>query len=181
MTEAATRKQKVRYRYDALGRRVQRISGYGKENTKFTYDGHDVLVDDNAGTLTKYLNGDGIDNRLRQTAGSTASYFLSDHLGSTNGLANSSGNLTASNTYDSFGNPTNTAFPSRYQFTGREFDNFTGLQFSRARFYDPNLGRFISEDPIGFGGGDVNLFEYVRNNPQIGEIHWVLSLLLLGR
>ncbi|MDI1241819.1 MAG: RHS repeat-associated core domain-containing protein, partial [bacterium] len=46
----------------------------------------------------------------------------------------------------------NGAFPSRYQFTGREFDSTIGLQFSRARFYDPKLGRFISEDPIGFAG-----------------------------
>ena len=165
MTEASTRKQKVRYRYDALGRRVSRGLGYGKEQTKFTYDGQDVLVDDNFGTQTKYLNGAGIDSKLRQTVGSTTSYFLADHLGSTNGLANSSGALVSSNSYDSFGNPTNTNFSYRYQFTGREFDSFSGLQFSRARFYDPNLGRFISEDPIGFGGGDINLFGYVKNNP----------------
>jgi RHS repeat-associated protein len=166
MYSASTRKQTVRYSYDALGRRVGRSLANGRERTKFTYDGQDVLVDDNAGTLTKYLNGTGIDNKLRQTVGSTTNYFLADHLGSTNGLTNSSGGLTASNSYDSFGNPTNTGFSSRYQFTGREYDPFSGLQFSRARFYDPNLGRFISEDPIGFGGGDVNLFGYVRNNPQ---------------
>ena len=164
LAEASTRKQKVRYKYDALGRRVSRGLGYGKEQTKFTYDGDDVLVDDNAGTLTKYLNGSGIDNKLRQTVGSTTSYFLADHLGSTNGLANSSGALTASNGYDSFGNPTNTGFSSRYQFTGREFDSFSGLQFSRARWYDPTIGRFISEDPIGFRAGDINLYGYVKNN-----------------
>ena len=38
-----------------------------KENTKFIHDGEDVLVDDNGGTLTKYVNGEGIDNKLRQT------------------------------------------------------------------------------------------------------------------
>ncbi|MFN0138457.1 MAG: RHS repeat domain-containing protein [Pyrinomonadaceae bacterium] len=165
LAEASTRKQKVRYRYDALGRRVTRNLGGGREVTKFTYGGEDVLVDDNFVTQTKYLNGTGIDNKIRSTTGSTTSYFLADHLGSTNGLANSSGALTASNGYDSFGNPTNAAFSSRYQFTGREFDNFSGLQYSRARFYDPNLGRFISEDPIGFEGGDVNLYGYVSNNP----------------
>ena len=162
---AATRKQTVRYVYDALGRRVRRGIAGGKENTKFTYDGLDVMLDDNSGTLTKYLNGQGVDNKLRSQTGSSVNYFLSDHLGSTNGLTNSSGSVTASNSYDSFGNTTNASFPSRYQFTGREFDNFTGLQFSRARFYDPNLGRFISEDPIGFSGGDINLYGYVRNNP----------------
>jgi YD repeat-containing protein len=59
MTEAATRKQKVRYRYDALGRRVTRNLGGGRELTKFTYDGDDVILDDNDGTLAKYLNGQG--------------------------------------------------------------------------------------------------------------------------
>ncbi|HCA57996.1 MAG TPA: hypothetical protein DEP46_08455 [Blastocatellia bacterium] len=75
------------------------------------------------------------------------------------------GSLTAQTGYDAFGSATNAAFPTRYQFTGREFDSFTGLQFSRARFYDPRLGRFISEDPIGFAGGDVNLYGYVGNRP----------------
>jgi RHS repeat-associated protein len=166
LTEAAARRDKVRYKYDALGRRVRRFLVGNREHTKFTYDGHDVLVDDDFGTLTKYLNGPGIDNKLRTTTGSTASYFLADHLGSTNGLADSTGAVTASNSYDSFGNPSNTSFPSRYQFTGREFDPTAKLQFSRARFYDPNLGRFISEDPIGFAGGDVNHYAYVWNNPQ---------------
>ena len=165
MVQASTRKQSVRYRYDALGRRVQRYTPGVKENTKFINDGHDVLLDDNDGTLTKYLNAPGIDNKLRVQTGSSVNYFLTDHLGSTNGLADSMGALTASTTYDSFGNSSNTNFPSRYQFTGREFDSFSGLQFSRARFYDPKLGRFISEDPIGFGGGDINLYGYVWNSP----------------
>lgn len=167
VTSVANRRQTVRYFYDALGRRVRRHIKGSKENTKFTYEGEDVLLDDDVVTgATKYLNGPGIDNKLRQTNGSTTSYFLADHLGSTNGLTNASGAVTASNSYDSFGNPSNLTFPTRYQFTGREFDNFSGLQYSRARFYDPNIGRFISEDPIGFGGGDVNLYGYVLNRPN---------------
>lgn len=165
LTTASTRKSSVRYKYDALGRRIQRIAGNGKENTKYTYEGDDVLLDNDDGTITKYLNGPGIDNKLRSTNGSSTSYFVSDHLGSTNGLTSSSGSLTASNSYDSFGNPTNSSFPTRYQFTGREFDSATGLQFSRARFYDPKLGKFLSEDPVGFAGG-VNFYGYVGNNPQ---------------
>ena len=165
LAEASTRKQKARYKYDALGRRVRRYTPGVREDTKFTNDGLDVLVDNDAGTLTKYLNGPGIDNKLRVQTGSSVNYFLTDHLGSTNGLAAPSGALVASTTYDSFGNSTITNFPSRYRFTGREVDSFSGLQFSRARFYDPTLGRFISEDPIGFRGGDVNLFGYVQNRP----------------
>jgi len=91
-------------------------------------------------------------------------YFLADHLGSTNGLADASGNVVSFVAYDSFGNASGN-LATRYQYTGREFDNFTGLHYYRARWYDGNLGRFISEDPIGFAGGDINLYGYVWNNP----------------
>jgi RHS repeat-associated protein len=43
-----------------------------------------------------------------------------------------------------------------------------GFYYMRARYYDPNVGRFISEDPKGFDGGDVNLYAYVQNNPIMG-------------
>jgi len=72
--------------------------------------------------------------------------------------------LTSQTAYDSFGNATG-SLATRYGFTGREYDDFTGLMYYRARFYDPKLGRFISEDPIGFYGGQINLFGYVGNNP----------------
>lgn len=163
MTSASNGTNSVSYVYDALGRRVKRTQGASV--TKFTYDGLDVVLDDENGVLTKYQNGIGIDNKLKLTSGGVSKYFLTDHLGSTSGLVDSSGNLTASNSYDSFGNTTNTSFPTRYQYTGREYDSFTSLYYYRARFYDANLGRFISEDPIGFDGGDVNLFAYVKNNP----------------
>src|SRR5436190_23591143 len=40
-----------------------------------------------------------------------------------------------------------------------------GLYYYRARYYHTDLQRFIAEDPLGFGGGDVNLYGYVANNP----------------
>jgi RHS repeat-associated protein len=79
-------------------------------------------------------------------------------------LTDSSGNVSSSASYDSFGNSANN-LTTRYGYTGREFDNFTGLHFYRARWYDGKLGKFISEDPIGFTGGDINLYGYVKNNP----------------
>jgi RHS repeat-associated protein len=51
-----------------------------------------------------------------------------------------------------------------FQYTGRELDG-TGLYFYRARYYSPAFQRFISEDPSCFGGGDINLYSYVRNSP----------------
>jgi len=77
--------------------------------------------------------------------------------------------------YDAYGNiishttssgqaVTNDAF---FAFTGREWDADADLYFYRARWYDPGVGRFISEDPLGFGAGDVNVQRYVGNHPNL--------------
>jgi RHS repeat-associated protein len=125
----------------------------------------DRKSDGSGSSVVNYINGPGIDNKLKQTTGSTTSYFLTDHLGSTVGLADQAGSITSQTSYDSFGNATS-QLPTRYGYTGREADEYTGLMYYRARFYDPQIGRFISEDPIGFNGGDINLYGYVWNNPQ---------------
>jgi RHS repeat-associated protein len=110
-----------------------------------------------------YLNGLGIDNHLRQSGAAGMSYFLADHLGSTAGLADPAGDLLEQLAYDSFGGGAGSA-RTRYAYTGRERDADTGLYHYRARWYDPQAGRFVSEDPIGLVGG-VNLNAYVKNNP----------------
>ena len=124
----------------------------------------DVLQDRKSnGEVVNYVNSLGIDNKLKITTGTTSKYFLADHLGSTTGLADSNGVVTESASYDSFGRTISSNLTTRYQYTGREYDEYTGLMFYRARFYDPQIGRFISEDPIGFKGG-VNWYAYVDNN-----------------
>jgi RHS repeat-associated protein len=155
----------VTYSYDALGRRVARNSSVSG-TTRFVYDGADVIRDlDGAGSvIADYLNGPGVDNKLRQVAGGATAYFVSDHLGSTRGLTDANGALTATVAYDSYGNVVAGSLPTRYTFTGREADADTGLMYFRARWYDPRQGRFISEDPIGFDGG-LNFYNYVGNNP----------------
>jgi len=54
-----------------------------------------------------------------------------------------------------------------YKFVGQHgvMTDPNGFYYMRARYYDPEVGRFISEDPIGFEGGDTNLYAYVGNNP----------------
>ena len=155
----------VNFTYDALGRRVQRTSSTSG-TTKFIYDGPNVIrdLDANGNTTADYLNAPGMDNKLRQTASGVASYFLADHLGTTRALTDATGSISASLAYDSFGNLTGSS-PTRYTFTGREHDSELGIMYYRARWYDPAQGRFASEDPIGFASGDVNLYQYVRNNP----------------
>ncbi|MGA9994773.1 MAG: RHS repeat-associated core domain-containing protein, partial [Pyrinomonadaceae bacterium] len=135
---------------------------------RYIYDGQDVLLDLNAsGSIqTSYLNDLGLDNHLRQTSATTGvSYFLSDHLGSTSGLTDSSGNLVEQVAYDSFGNSTGST-RTRYGYTGRERDPDTALLYNRARFYDPQAGRFISEDPLGLAGG-LNKYAYLDNRPML--------------
>ncbi len=95
------------------------------------------------------------------------SYFLhADGLGSITHITDQNKTLVQSYSYDSFGHQTpTTGFRNSITYTAREWDKETGLYYYRARYYDPLEGRFISKDPIGFAGGDVNLFGYVQNNP----------------
>jgi len=153
----------VNYAYDALGRRVQRSTAGG--TARFIYDGDDVIrdVDGSGATVADYLNTLYVDDKLRQTSSGTAYYFLPDHQQTTRALADASGNVTSSLSYDSFGNVTGSS-PTRYTYTGREVDADTGQFYYRARFYEPQQGRFVSEDPIGFEGGN-NFYVYVDNNP----------------
>ena len=156
----------VTYKYDALGRRVARIKG--SEWTRYTYDGEDVVLDENSdGSLVYYGNGPGIDNKLWYVEGSSDPvFFLTDHLGSTRALVSSTGSIIAGSEvdYDSFGIPSTTQVPTRFLYAGREYDPDTELYYYRARWYDPQARRFISEDPIGLDGG-INLYAYVSNNP----------------
>jgi RHS repeat-associated protein len=155
----------VAYKYDALGRRIQSAPSSGV-STNFTYDGDDVAQDKTStGVITEYLNGPGIDNKIRQKTGTTLNYFAQDHLGSTTALTDSNGAVIERETYDAYGNSAGSA-RTRYGYTGRERDSLTGLQYNRARWYDAQLGRFISEDPIGLAGG-INFFAYVGNNPVL--------------
>ena len=82
---------------------------------------------------TTDLNGPGIDNHLRQTSATTGvSYYLTDHLGSTAGLTDATGNLVEQISYDSFGNSTGSSL-TRYTYSGRVFDADTGLYYYRVQ------------------------------------------------
>ena len=70
--------------------------------------------------------------------------------------------------YDSFGNiinDTNPAFTVPFGFAGGLHDRDTGLVRFGFRDYDPDIGRWTAKDPIGFAGGDADLYGYVLNNP----------------
>ena len=110
------------------------------------------------------LTGLNIDEYFQRVDSNGALSYLTDMLDSTLALADSSGALDTAYTYDPFGNVTvNGADTNPYQFTGRENDG-TGLYYYRARYYSPTFQRFIAQDPIGFAGGDPNIYAYVGND-----------------
>lgn len=155
----------VNYEYDALGRRVRRSTSSGA-SLKFVYDGQEVVQDlDNSGdVVTSYLNGPGPDDKVRQSDAAYGNlYFTTDRVGSTVFLTDDSGNKVEAIGYDSFGASVG-VHATRYVYTGREFDADTNLYYYRARWYDPSIGRFLSEDPMAFVDG-VNMYSYVGNNP----------------
>lgn len=100
--------------------------------------------------------------------------IVSDQIGSPIALLNAdSGEFVAHTSFDEWGNeispPPPKLFELPFGFAGGLWDRDTQLVHFGHRDYDPTIGRFISKDPIGFNGGDTNLFGYVANDP----VNWV--------
>ncbi len=147
------------FSYDALGRRTSKT--IGGVTTSYQYDGlNPVMVN---GSLM--LEGLGLDQYFARITSGTVTSFLTDALGSTIALTNSSAATTASYAYGPYGNVSASGSDSTpFQFTGRENDGAANLYYYRARYYNPTFGQFISADPIGLAGG-INPYAYVGGNP----------------
>jgi RHS repeat-associated protein len=150
--------------YDPLGGRVSKTTG-GAANRYLT-DGSNPLVEQNgSGTTSATVATSDLDKFLTRTEGGKTQIYLTDALGTVVGLANTDGSVATTYAYDPNGTPAASGTPSSspYTFTGRE-DDGTGLLFYRSRYYDPQTGRFISQDPIGYAGG-ANLYQYALSSP----------------
>ncbi len=171
------------FSYDALGRRTAKTEG--GTSTQYLYDGLDTVQETQGTTINPILTGLGIDQRYARNDTGGRTYFLTDQLGSTRLLTNAAGNAVQRYEYDPYGTTTqgSTAYTNPYQYTGREKD-LNGLYYYRARYYRPQWGRFVSEDPIGLGGG-MNSYAYVEGNPVLyvdpsGEIAFIPILAGIG-
>ncbi|MBI3784617.1 MAG: hypothetical protein HY270_14580 [Deltaproteobacteria bacterium] len=157
----ASRTVQASFVYDALGRRLQKtING---TTTQFAYDGIDISETIRNGLSVGILQGTATDEPLVRGG---SEYYVADALGSTLGLADRTGVVQEQYTFGPFGETqvSPSVSDNALAFTGREYDE-TGLYFNRTRFYSPTLGRFISEDRVGFLGGGANLYGYALNNP----------------
>jgi RHS repeat-associated protein len=143
---------------------------------RYVYDGdHIALKFDDAGSLTnRFLHGPLVDQVFAdENALGEVLWMLADNQGTVRDVAAYDEVLDETTvvnhlTYDSFGRitgQTNASYEPHFGYTGREWDADAGLWYYRARWYDADVGRFVSEDPLGFAAGDANLSRYVFNSP----------------
>jgi RHS repeat-associated protein len=167
----------AQYQYDGMGNR--RVAIRNGVETGYVLDVlglAKVLADVNSSgaTINKYVHG--LSMISREAADGTVQYYLGDLRGSTVAIADAQGNITHKYTYSDFGETIAAveADDNPYQYMGlygitKEQNN---LYFIRARYYNPEIGRFLSEDPIWH----ANLYAYSNNNPMsnvdINGMYW---------
>jgi len=166
------------YAYDGLGRRVKVVEG--STTTYFVYSGLSLIYTKVGTTETKFVYASGL--LVTRLVGTTASYYHQDHLGSTRAVTDSAGAIVWATQYKPFGleYSTSGSGDSKLRFTGQWKDATTGLYYLFRRFYDPEIGRFLSQDRI-LGHLTVpqslNRYLYTVNNPlryvdPTGEDWW---------
>jgi RHS repeat-associated protein len=166
-----------------IGRRIQNSGRLG--TTNYLYDGNNLLEElDNSGNLLgRYTQGKSLDEPLAQLRAGNTSYYEADGLGSITSLSNGAGALANTYTYDSYGKliASTGSLTNPFQYTARELDPETGIYEYRRRYFDQNIGRFMSEDPIAFRGGP-DFYSYVRNSPVnfIDPFGWTSNCPLFG-
>ncbi|MBI5756332.1 MAG: RHS repeat protein, partial [Nitrospirae bacterium] len=164
----------TQYSYDGAGNRL--VKTIGGATTRYILDINGSLSNilaetDGNGTITAYyVYGLGLISKVLPDG--TAYYYHFDSRGSTIALTDASQNITDAYAYDPFGNVVNrtgsTANPFKYVGRYGVMEEGNGLQYIRARYYIPEMGRFITKDPLSGTDGDsqsLNRYVYALNNP----------------
>ena len=181
--------QEVTSFYNGEGRRVKKqVIHFTRPKLSYTrqyiYHNEDILaeLDGNNNLVAFYIHGPGIDTPLammrdRNLDGiiknNEVFVYTRDHQSSVRELTDLNGVVVQRYDYTAYGETTvelngevgDRLIENPYGYTGRVLDRETGCYYYRARWYCPSLRQFLSPDPIGFAGGDTNLYSYTRNNP----------------
>ena len=166
--------QTVTYTYGLNGLRSSKtVNGV---TTKYYYDG-DLVVNETDGTNLTATNLNGVQTEIRFThegETTTAAYFLYDGHGDVVSVRNETLDEIANYEYDIYGEEKSSTgtYDSPIRYTGQYYDAETGMYYLRARFYDPAIRRFISEDPAHDGR---NWYAYCGNNPIQFSDPWGLT------
>lgn len=163
----------IEYTYGYLGERVRKTVTKDGATSETIYI--DRLYEVRDGQATCYIFNENV-LVAAVTDGGNTQFFHRDHLGNAVLITDTAGGIVQELGYYPFGN---VAFavggnPSPYKFMGNELDSETGLVYSRSRYYDPHLGRFISPDLFILMNpekllslpADLNLYVYSTNNPM---------------
>ena len=166
--------------YDGRGNRVEAVRN--GVVTRYIYDasGNLLAEADGENRITRYyIYGRGL-MAMTTTSDDRAYCYHYNATGSTIALTDDAGSMVNSYAYDPFGKITDRQEQVEQPFTFvGQYGVMTepnGFYYMRARYYDPQVGRFISEDPIGLDGGDVNLYVYAGNNPIMGVDPWGMCM-----
>jgi RHS repeat-associated protein len=156
--------------YDPDGRRVSQA--IGTQTTSYLWDETslygDVVLETTAGINTSYvLAGRKL---ISQSRNGSTSYYLQDGQGSTRTLTDDSGSVTDSYSYTAFGEifSQSGTTENKYLYTGQQFDESTGLYSLRARYFNPAVGRFLSQDSYSVNYNnpiELNRYGYAANSP----------------
>ncbi len=145
----------------------------GSKVTQYSYNGSDQVIGDQTsnGTLSSYIRGDRVLVKKDLTNQKDYYYLYNGH-GDVVQMIGTDGSLVNSYQYDEWGNLTQQkeTVANEFKYAGETYDAETGLYYLKARYYDPNVGRFVNEDTVE---GEVNnplslnIYGYVSNNPLI--------------
>ncbi len=159
----------IEYRHNALGNHVVKILN-GEVVEKYLWQDKTTL-------LATYDKDGFLKQRFEYTIGHVPTafeqngnryYIITDQVGTPRFITNESGSIVKHLDYDAFGNmisDSNPAIDIPFGFAGGLTDEHTGLIRFGYRDYDPEAGRWTARDPIGFVGGDTNLYGYAFNAP----------------
>jgi RHS repeat-associated protein len=162
------------FAYDGFGRRIRKVAG--ATTVHYIWDGDQITAEaDGSGTIQQtYSYYPGIDKLHSVTkAGQTYYASIEPATGDINGLINGSTNaVVATYAYTPWGEIESStqqiAGLNSLRWKGLLWDDETKLYYMRARYYDPKVRRFISEDPIGLSGG-INMYAFANNDPVNGR------------
>ncbi len=167
------------YYYDPFGRRLWKE--VGGQRTYFHYSDEGLVGEyDATGSEIKTYgykpDSTWTTDPLFMKQGGEYYFYHNDHLGTPMIMTDISGNIVWSALYDSFGKAqvNISVVENNLRFPGQYYDSETGLHYNWNRYYEPNTGRYLTTDPIGFFGGDLNLYAYTGNNPVNFRDPWGL-------